>query len=308
MVRVLRCLVIVCALASAVWAQKPVLVENFDDNKMDPAVWMPFIDGAGPVANERNECLEVVIPGWAYEKEAPHSFGGGFKSAKCLRGDFDLQVEYKLIDWPEGSGVRVGLGLFPVGTGQMGNVNRATYGPPEGGPTDSYAADYQTGGGGVPTSHTSGALRLARVGNRLTAGVYIEGEWVELYASDFSEADYHFAITAWSHDGVFADVPVKIRFDNLIVHYGQLVAPGAPPATTPQIVQSQRVPVPTPPIPAAFQSFRMISMPYGRPFYRAPELPAGSVPSKCGPYSRLRIALPGGRPEAEPQPEGFTRK
>lgn len=265
------------------------LVDSFNDGIMNPLLWTLFIDGVGPTAVEKHGFVEVVIPADAHEAEAPHSFGGGFKSAKCLRGDFNVQVDYYLLDWPEGSGIRVGLGLFPATTGQMGNVNRASYGRPEGGPTDSYAADLQGSGGGVPTTHMSGSLRLARFGNKVTAGVLVDGQWVEIHTGEFSTANYHFAFTAWGHNGSFAQKPVRVGFDNLVIRYGELVNPSDPPADA----VSRRLQV-MPPKPGAvgFASYPSIVMPHGLPFYRMPEPPAGSVPSKCGPYSRLKISLP----------------
>jgi len=279
------------------------LVDDFDDDYMDPALWTLFIDGIGPVANETDGWVEVTLPPDCHEAEAPHSFGGGFKSKFLLKGDFDIKIDYVLLDWPSGSGVRVGLGMFPPKGGQLGNVQRGGFGSQESHlPTEAYCVDYQTSGGAVPTTHLSGSLRLARVGDKLTGGVLVQGQWVELHTGQFSDADYHFAFTAWSHDYAFADKPVRIAFDNFVMFYGQPVglqdlaasrAGAALPAAKPRSALA-----PAAPKPAAFRSCEVIKMPSGRSFLRMPRLPAKTLPAKCGPYSRLRFALPSGQAAA----------
>lgn len=279
------------------------VIDNFDDGKMDTSLWTTFIDGIGPTAIEESGCVVVTIPADAHEAEDPHSFGGGFKSAKCIRGDFDIQVDYNLVEWPSGSGVSVGLGLWPVRTGNMGNVQRSSFGTLEGGPIEAYATDYSvSGGGGVPTNHISGSLRLARVGNMLISGVLVDGEWVEIYSSEFSTDDYYFAFTAWSHNYAFSHEPVEVEFDNFMMRYGEWVDPSAPHAVSSSI-SSQNTDQPVIRVTrqyggksSTFRNAGVIVMPHGRSFMRMPKISSNNIAPSVGPYKRVMITIPTQKP------------
>ncbi|MHB0997861.1 MAG: hypothetical protein ACYC27_01330 [Armatimonadota bacterium] len=277
------------------------VIDDFNDGSMNTALWTPFIDGIGPTATEESGCVVVTLPVDAHEADAPHSFGGGLKSAKCVRGDFDIQIDYNLIDWPSGSGVRVGLGLWPAHTGNMGNVQRSSFGTPENGPIEAYATDYSvSGGGGIPTNHTSGSLRLARVGNMLTSGVLVDGEWVEIYSAEFSTDDYYFAFTAWSHNYAFSHEQVEVEFDNFMMRYGEWVDPSAPPAVSSNVPTQKAAPLvvtrqyggkkPT------FRNAGVIVMPHGRSFIRMPRISPQNVAPSVGPYKRVMISIPAQKP------------
>jgi len=291
------------------------LVDDFNDGSMNTSMWTLFIDGIGPTTVEVPGCVEVTIPMDAHEASPHSSFGGGFKSAKCVRGDFDIQVDYALTEWPPASGVRVGLGLFPAHTGNLASIQRNSFSASDNGPIEAYATDYSTGvGGGVPTNHTSGGLRLARIGNMLTAGVLVDGEWVELYSAEFSTDDYYIAFTAWSHDYTFSHQPVEVEFDNFVMRYGQLVDPSAPPVASanapaqnfqqsaPRAVRSYAGKA------ATFRQAGVIVMPHGRSFLRLPRIVPKSVAPSVGPYARIMIALPAQKPGCRPQNFSFRRK
>jgi len=284
------------------------MLENFEASAMNPSVWSLFIDGIGPTAVQKDGYLEVTIPTDTREAEEPHSFGGGYKSVKCLRGDFDIQVDYHLLDWPEGSGIRMGIGLFPVKEGQMGNVQRGSYGPPENGPQELYATDFQTSGGGIPTRHQSGALRLTRVEHRMTSGVMVDGRWVEMHTGDFSTDDYHFAITAWSHDRCFSKQVVRVGFDNFIVRYGELVEPGSPETPRTSAERGEQSYGSPPPAPQSFGPCEVIMVPSGQPFYKMPQVSAEGAPARIGPYRNLRIELPNKDSGLKPIPKSEEKQ
>ncbi|WP_319586312.1 hypothetical protein [uncultured Desulfobulbus sp.] len=295
MYRVIRYAIIAFSIFAAAVTGHCSIVDDFNDGAMNTTLWTTFIDGIGPSATEVPGCVVVTIPADAHEADDPHSFGGGFKSAKCLRGDFDIQIDYTLTEWPSGSGVRVGMGLFPAHTGSLANVQRSSFGQVESGPIEAYATDYGgIGGGGVPTNHISGSLRFARVGNMLTAGVLVDSEWVEIYSAEFSTDDYYFAFTAWSHNYAFSHEPVEVEFDNFLMRYGELVDPSTPPLNasiqkssfTPKVVRAYAGKKPS------FRSANVIVMPHGRSFIRLQKISPANVAPNVGPYARVMINLP----------------
>lgn len=304
MYKAIHCISIVFSVLVLTVAGHTAVIDNFNDGVMNTTLWTPFIDGIGPTAAETSGCVVVTMPADAHEAEAPHSFGGGFKSAKCVRGDFDVQIDYALTEWPSGSGVRVGLGLFPAHTGNLADVQRSSFGPSENGPIEAYATDYSvSGGGGVPTNHISGSLRLARVGNMLTAGVLVDGEWVEIYSAEFSTDDYFIAFTAWSHDHLFSHQPVEVEFDNFMMRYGELVDPSAPPVNMPIQKTQQSAPRVVRLYAGknpSFHSAGVIVMPHGRSFMRLQQISSKNTASNVGPYARIMIALPSQKSTVKP--------
>lgn len=291
--------VLLLATVSCQAAQQLAAQDDFNDNAMSP-MWGLFIDGIGPVAQETNGWVEVTLPADTHEADSPHSFGGGYKSKQCLRGDFDIKIDYFLLDWPRANGVRVGLELFPdTGGIRMGNVQRASFGREVSTPAELYAADYQGTGGAVPTDHQSGSLRLTRVGSTLISGVLVDGQWIELCSDEFSAKNYYVAFTAWSHNYAFADKQVKVAFDNFAMLYGEWVDPGAPMADASQVPLISVEPAisAAPNVVSQVTALRdseLVKLPRGRPYFRMERLSSRSVPAKCGPYSRLKMSLPPG--------------
>src|SRR5262245_45364612 len=59
--------------------------------------------GTGPTTAEANQRLEIAFPA-----TSPGSvFGASYTSVCKLRGDFDVRVDYDLVSWLFGNGVRV---------------------------------------------------------------------------------------------------------------------------------------------------------------------------------------------------------
>jgi len=152
-----------------------------------------------------------------------------------LRGDFDIQVDFSLLDWPSveqlgtGNGVRMGLA---VGEGEnWWSVQREGYGSLTfdfpGYPREVYACDFAGSVQGItPTDDMSGKLRLVRSGNTLTGYYFSLGSWVIVASGWVTTGDVSFTPTAWSHDYAFMDNNVLLAFDNFIVNSGLLICEG----------------------------------------------------------------------------------
>ena len=77
--------------------------------------------------------------------------------------------------------------------------------------------------GRIPTTHTSGKLRMTRTGTVLEGYYYDAGSWVFIGDGIGNNNAVNILLMAWSHDRFFADQPVKVVFDDLIVNKGQLL-------------------------------------------------------------------------------------
>ena len=202
--------------------------DDFNDNSINSDLWSEGQVG-GPAVNEINQRLEIFFP-W---NSAGEYFGAGYSSKCLLRGDFDIQVDFSLLDWPSveqlgtGNGVRIGLA---VGEGESWwSVQREGYGSLTfdfpGYPREVYACDFAGSVEGIaPTGDMSGKLRLVRSGNTLTGYYFNSGSWVNVASGWVTTEDVSFSPTAWSHDDVFMDNNVLLAFDNFIVNSGRLIA------------------------------------------------------------------------------------
>ena len=195
--------------------------------------WYPASKGTGVSWGPANDRLEFNFSADAKNDPALKIFGASYVSSCHFTGDFDVQVQYMLIDYPANNGVRVSLGLgysFLADSGLPGNIGVAAFGARDdvaGG--KGYFTDTESGISIKATTDTTGYLKLTRQGSVLT-GYYYDAatqEWVMVGSSPTSMREASFYIGAWSHDAYFGDKPVKIAFDNVSINQGNCVDPYA---------------------------------------------------------------------------------
>lgn len=199
----------------------PPLVERFDGNPQNAGLWEEAPLGTGPTAGIVGGSLVVTLP----PNSSGLQFQHGLSSKFALRGDFDIQVDYQLLEWPATSGARAGFAFFDGAVWQ--NLHRASLGvnEQEGQPRESYTMD-------VPgeaffrteTDDTQGTLRLVREAETIT-GYYAPlgtANWTALGTATFTD-DLRPSILAWGHDGSFAGQRVRVAFDNFQVTSGKVV-------------------------------------------------------------------------------------
>lgn len=218
----------ICALiwlgASGCLLASPVCVDNFDDNSPNLSFWR-VSTGSNRTVAEANGRLEVSIDSAA----AGSVFGAGYTSNRGLIGDFDVQVDYRLLTWPARNGVRVGLVM-----GGAWNVERVSRGLGET-VGEEYSADY--GISVFPRINTpdqNGTLRMVRSGAHVTSYYYSSGGWTPILAANLDTRDIGWiGLHAWSHDYTFGHQQVQVAFDNFTINSGQLVP--EPPSVLPLI-------------------------------------------------------------------------
>jgi PKD repeat protein len=199
-------LLIPCAIAA-------VLEDDFNDNTVNSSIWK-VTQAGGPQTVETNQQIEITFP--------PGSSGGqftaGLNSNCTLHGDFDIQVDYRLIEWPTSNGVRIGI-LF--GSNAMERVSNAS--------NEFRGEVYATDFGGplqiIPTGDNTGKLRLVRQGSAFTGYYYNGGMWIPVGTGPAPTSDGSYGIASWSHDNIFSDSEVKLAFDNFVMNSGDLICP-----------------------------------------------------------------------------------
>ena len=192
--------------------------DNFDDNSLDLNRWDVFSPPGGSVV-EQNQRLEIVVPS-GFQGQA-----WGLRSRCSLGGDFDVQVDFAILDWPPGNLFTLRLGALDLAL-ETGILRVST-------PDDSvYALVLDPSGIPVAIAHTTdqtGSLRLVRSGSTLS-GYYRQGEtWVLLGSGGTSVDPTRISIHSGSET---PDAPPgRMAFDNFKVNADSVVCPPPPPAT-----------------------------------------------------------------------------
>lgn len=152
-----------------------------------------------------------------------------------LSGNFNARVHYSLDTWPAANGVRVGLlvdrvlgdnGLFGDGAVTTERTSFAASG--DVGSGENYVLNGLDSGGGfltLPTSATSGSLRVRRQGDTLTSyyqDASTAGRWAELGTSPAYAGPVTLAIQVWPGLSLFQG-PAAASFSNFALTRGTCV-------------------------------------------------------------------------------------
>src|SRR5206468_2740506 len=147
--------------------------DNFSSNTLDTALWTAAGEtvGSGVSLALVNQRLEMTTsPGAAPPPNDGCCFHAQLQGACLLHGDYDLQVDFATLDWPDRSGVD--LDIVANANGNMGYFSGVgggnLYGTFFNVPDDVFAS----------TSDTSGAIRLVRSGATLSGYYLHNGQWV----------------------------------------------------------------------------------------------------------------------------------
>ncbi len=206
-----------------------VFLDDFNDNKINASYWIDDIDIPITYLEEVNGQVELTLPDLilSQDQKFPKQWSRGYTSSCQLRGDFDIQTDYALSQWPSSNGVRIG-----IVANEAGSVMRASYGPSTdfpGQPREVYATEHAKLGGStkdvvnIPTNDLLGKLRLVRSGNISTGYYYSAGAWTQIAQGSATIRDTNFGFDIWTQGDTFANHEVKAFFDNFVVNKGQLL-------------------------------------------------------------------------------------
>ena len=186
--------------------------------------WRSEITGIGPSISETNGRFIFTLPQDS-TGTSDGGIGGGLVSEFGLRGDFDVQVNYTLIEWPISNGVRAGIGARSDPLSGISNAmertsfsehdylsNRENYVTDFGNPIITY------------TNDTSGTLRIVRSGSTWSSYYFSGGVWKLHYqSSEGSTPDAYIFLGAWSHDSYFIHKTVRVALDNFVINKGHII-------------------------------------------------------------------------------------
>lgn len=199
-------------------------LDGFDGDRIDPFWGTPFVTGSGPSISETNGRLEVSMP-----SETLNDLLLGFANvgvvAQChLRGNFDIQVDYQLLQWPPQSGVNVDFDTFTVVDGGFGDTYGMFVFDPGGGTGISthFPGPLNTF---VSAPELSGSLRFVRVDTTLTAYRLTAAGWSELQSTSDPVDEVAMNLNMFSNALQFSHPDVKVAYDNFGVSSGTFSCP-----------------------------------------------------------------------------------
>jgi hypothetical protein len=170
---------------------------------------------------QANGELEVSVPSSA-TLDPNFGFISIALNSQCrLVGDYDIQLDYRLLSWQSPRSVNVGFATntpdFSVGYGMFvfdpGDGTGISTGFP--GPVNTF----------VRAPETSGTLRLTRIGSTLTAYRLGAGGWVPLQSTTATVADQIVNLDVFSNATPLSNPDVKVAYDNFQVSSGTFGCP-----------------------------------------------------------------------------------
>ncbi len=190
-------------------------------------MWSTHLLGSGTSITPTSDGVRIDFrtSSQAIPEETPSSqsaFGANLVSNCVLPGNFDIQVDYALINWTNNNGVRVGLVSTTSSNTFASHATERISDGDYGG--EVYLTHYSDGvRGQTPTMDMNGTLRMTRDGGTLTGYYLGPNGWVEIHSDPSAMVrDSHFGIAAWSHDADFARQDVTVMFRNFIVNSGHI--------------------------------------------------------------------------------------
>jgi hypothetical protein len=215
-------LVLLAATAGSAAGQ--VFKDPFSGPSIDRSIWATGTLGSGPSIGLSPAGLEFRIPGSSHDDPQQRVILAGAASLCRMSGDFDVRVDFEIVEGPSRSGVRLALNNLADAA-----VARVSGGPPESHLGECYLLQANGIMPLVLADDRTGGLRLARTGSVITGYYRKGGEWVAIRSDSVATHDVGVGLAAWTHDSVFARQDVRVAFRNLVVQRGQFLCPVASP-------------------------------------------------------------------------------
>lgn len=192
-------------------------LDTFDAG--DSKLWQSFQNGTGATNNEANGKLITTLDAASVEGGQYDEIEAHWGTTCRLAGDFDVQVDYQLVEWPSANGVQAMFSSFDT-SNQGFNVSREsqTYG-------EQYTSWIPSESTSQPTSDLTGTLRLRREGSTAVVSYLNGATWVPVASGPTTTSSATITIGASSFMGRFAHQEVKIAWDNFRINSGTLSCP-----------------------------------------------------------------------------------
>jgi hypothetical protein len=124
---------------------RPVAFHDSFDDSPNPIFWSAPFSSENTVAQTNGGRLVLTAAAGARQTADANFIGAGLTSRCNVGGNYDVRVDYRLLEWPDSNGVH--LNLTASTDGSVGRLN--AHG-------DAYFAYFPPIGLGAPTTDTTG--------------------------------------------------------------------------------------------------------------------------------------------------------
>lgn len=203
--------------AVGISALRAPFLDTFDGG--DARFWQQFLNGTGATNIEASGKLTTTFAadsaqGGQYDEIETH-----WGSYCRLAGDFDVQADYQLVEWPAASGVQAtfasfdtsNLGFFAVRESQVWGEQYSSWIP------QAFISQ--------PTSDQAGTLRLQREGSTAVVSYLSGANWVPVASGPTGTSPASITLGASSGMNRFSHQEVKIAWDNYRINSGTISCP-----------------------------------------------------------------------------------
>jgi Tol biopolymer transport system component len=190
------------------------------DGPLDSSLWHTISDPGGSVGPVDGRLVASIsasaLPGGQFNQVDEHI------GLQCsLNGDFDYQVDYALLVWPEFGGFYTQLAAFFANGGV---ARSSTQQPPP--YNEQYWANTNDSAGSFTTTDTSGTFRLVRSNGIMSA--YVKSptspDW-RLVTSGSAPGSTVLGMGLWAAADQWAHVDGSVAYDNFRLNAGALTCP-----------------------------------------------------------------------------------
>jgi DNA-binding SARP family transcriptional activator len=195
------------------------LTDDFSETTPNYSLWNPGGDGTGGTWSLQNGELVFTIPADAQTGGRYDQVGPVWGSQCRFDGNFDERIDYQLLEWPHGSGARVQLDAWVFSSADYSASGRVTASDSE-----TYSGNIDHGWNQIPTTDTTGTLRIARAGATETAYYETNGKWVVIHSGS-APGEAQLGIQLFAVAGDWQHVDVSVAFDNFRVTATNVVCP-----------------------------------------------------------------------------------
>jgi hypothetical protein len=189
--------------------------DTFDIAQGDP-FGRPLLDGSGVTTGVENGQLVETVSAGAVEGGIYNSINAGWGMLCRLVGDFDVQADYKLLEWPATNGITATLNA--TGAGPLIWRESQNWG-------ENYATAIGPNRASAPTLDSAGTLRLQRQGTTATASYLSSTGWVPIASGPATLDSAIVNLESSSLDNHFAHQEVRVGWDEIRVSSGQISCP-----------------------------------------------------------------------------------
>jgi len=202
------------------------ITDDFSTETVDPQIWTVATTGTGVDATQGNGHLEITIHADATPASGWPSYSGSYLTKCSFARDFDVSVDYALVEWPTANGTNVALQLvFGSGVVYLERQSFSTGGERYTGVVATPRFWFS-----LPTTDVRGALRMKRVGSRIYAYYRTYGQWTEFTSIDYGPDPARIRLIVWGDSAEIARASgSEFAHEDVSVDFSNFAVEGPPP-------------------------------------------------------------------------------